>query len=88
MRVRGNAVNYIVRQECPALAIGAARIAHLARPAEDIARLTEKGVMVYALQDDVEERGIDEKACIPGIKLIRRNDVAGLMEEHEQVWHL
>lgn len=85
--LRGNAVNYVVNQECPALAIGTARINHPAKPTEDIARLKEKGASVYAVQDDVEERGIDAKNCIAGIQMIRRSEVAGLMEEHDQVWH-
>jgi sulfur relay protein TusB/DsrH len=85
--VRGNAVNYIVNQECPALEIGNARISHPARPAEDIARLQEKGVNVYVVRDDIEERGIDEKNCVAGIKLIRTRDLGNLMEEHDQVWH-
>jgi intracellular sulfur oxidation DsrE/DsrF family protein len=85
--VRGNAVNYIVNQECPALDIGSARISHPARPAEDIAKLQEKGVNVYVVQEDVEERGIDEKNCVAGIRMIRSGDVGDLMEKHDQVWH-
>ena len=85
--VRGNAVNYIVNQKCPALDIGNARISHPARPAEDIARLQEKGVNVYVVQEDVEERGIDPKNCITDIQMIRSADVGDLMEKHDQVWH-
>jgi sulfur relay (sulfurtransferase) DsrF/TusC family protein len=85
--LRANAVNYIVNQECPAIAIGTARISHPARPAEDILRLREKGASVYAVKDDIDERGIDAKNCIAGIHLIRRSEVASLMEAHDQVWH-
>ena len=85
--LRANAVNYVVNQECPALAIGTAHINHPARPTEDIARLSEKGVSVYAVRDDIEERGIRAKNCNAAVKLIPRSEVAGLMEEHDQVWH-
>ena len=85
--LRANAVNYVVNQECPSLAIGSAGINHPARPTEDIARLNEKGVKVYAVREDIDERGIEVKACASGVKLIRRGEITGLMEEHDQVWH-
>ena len=85
--LRANAVNYIVRQECPKLVIGKTGINHPARPTEDIDKLGEQGVKIYVVQDDIEERGIDSKNCIMGVHLIRRSDIAGLMREHDQVWH-
>jgi len=85
--LRGNAVNYIVKQECPALIIGDVGIHHPARPNEDIARLLEKGVKVYVVRDDVEERGIRVSNCIAGTRIISRSEIAVAMEEHDQVWH-
>jgi hypothetical protein len=85
--LRANAVNYLVSQECPALAIGNLRINHPARPADDIRRLFEKGVNVYAVQDDLEERGIKKEDCTGAIRLIRRSEIADLITEHDQVWH-
>ena len=85
--LRAGAVNYIVNQECPVLSIGKAAINHPARPNEDLGKLNEKGVTVYAVRDDLVERGIDIENCIPFIRMIRRSDIAGLMEEHDQIWH-
>src|SRR5436190_12971653 len=85
--LRANAVNYLVAQACPALAIGSVRINHPAQPPEDIARLQAKGVKVFAVLDDLEERGINSKDCLNSAQLIRRSDIAGLLEDYEQVWH-
>lgn len=85
--LRANAVNYLVPQECPHVKIGSIGIDHPARPNEDIKRLIEKGVAVFAVRDDLEERGVDLSNCIPGVKLIRRNDVALLLDDYNQVWH-
>jgi intracellular sulfur oxidation DsrE/DsrF family protein len=85
--LRGNAVNYLVEQACPALTIGNVTIAHPAQPSQDLTRLQEKGVTVYAVSDDARERGIEERDCIKGAKLIRAGDLAELLEAHDQVWH-
>lgn len=85
--LRSNAVNYLVPQECPRVKIGSTGIDHPARPNEDIQRLQAKGVTVFAVRDDVEERGVSLSNCLPGVKFIRRNDVALLLDDYDQVWH-
>jgi sulfur relay protein TusB/DsrH len=85
--LRGNAVNYAARQECPPLTIGAVRIGHPARPNEDIARLQGKGVTVYAVRDDLEARGVAPDRCVPGVEIVGADRVADLFEAHDQVWH-
>ena len=85
--LRGNAVNYLVTQECPILRIGSVGINHPARPNDDIGKLREKGVTVFALKEDLEERGITESNCVAGVQMVRRGDLAGLMDDYDQVWH-
>jgi hypothetical protein len=85
--LRGGAVNYLAWQHCPPLAIGGAGINHPARPNEDIVRLQSKGVTVFAVEDDLEERGIGGEDLVGGVRMVRRAEVAGLMGEYDQVWH-
>jgi len=85
--LRSNAVNYLVPQECPRVKIGTTGIDHPARPNEDIKRLQNKGVTVYAIRDDLEERGVNLAECMTGVELIRRSDIPLLLDDYDQVWH-
>jgi len=85
--LRSNAVNYLVPQECPSIRIGTIGINHPARPNEDLMRLQGKGVPVFVVREDLEERGVNVSSCIDGVKFIHRNDVALLMDDYDQVWH-
>lgn len=85
--LRSNAVNYLVPQECPRVKIGTTVINHPARPNEDIRKLQDKGVSVFAIREDLEERGINLSNCLAGVQLIRRHDIALLLDDYDQVWH-
>ena len=85
--LRGNAVNYVVRQECPPLPLGRTGVNHPARPNEDLARLRGTGTQVFAVREDLDERGIERGRCVGDVELISRRDVGGLMDRHDQVWH-
>jgi sulfur transfer complex TusBCD TusB component (DsrH family) len=87
MILRANAVNYLVKQECPEVNIGKAGIRHPARPTEDLDRLMKKGVRVFALTEDLEERGINSADCLPGVLMIDTSTLAEVMQEYDQVWH-
>ena len=85
--IRGNAVNYIVSQECPTLQIGAEQINHPATPRDDIQKLVEKGAEVFVVRQDLEERGIDLRYCLSNLQVIGRNEIAAVFEQHDQIWH-
>ena len=85
--LRGNAVNYAVRQSCPPLSIGRTAIKHPAQPNDDLAKLQAKGAKVYVVREDLVARGIGEARCVPEAQAIGRAEVVDLMEAHDQVWH-
>jgi sulfur relay protein TusB/DsrH len=85
--LRGNAVNYAVRQDCPPLAIGRAAIKHPARPNEDLAKLQAKGAKVYVIREDLEARGIAQSQCVVEVEPLGRAELVDLIESHDQVWH-
>jgi hypothetical protein len=85
--LRGNAVNYAVRQACPPLPIGRTIIKHPAQPNDDLAKLQAKGAKVYVVREDLAERGIGEARCVPEAQPLGRAELVDLMETHDQVWH-
>jgi sulfur transfer complex TusBCD TusB component (DsrH family) len=85
--LRGNAVNYVVNQNCPPLSLGKSGINHPACPSEDVKKLREKGVDVFVVEDDLAERGIAKNNCVGGVQMISAGEVAALMDKHDQIWH-
>ena len=47
----------------------------------------DHGVKIFALADDLDERGINHGNCLSGVQMIPRSDLVGLMDAYEQVWH-
>lgn len=85
--LRGNAVNYAVRgQDAAGLAFGAWRQTQPPRIANDIAALPAKGVTIYALAEDLAERGIEPGDLVPGLERVTRDRLPGLFAVHDQIW--
>ena len=47
----------------------------------------DKGVSVFAIREDLEERGINLSHCLAGVQIIRRHEIALLLDDHDQIWH-
>lgn len=83
----GNAVNYAVRgQDASGLSFGSWKQTQPPRIEDDLARMTTKGIAVYALADDLVERGLSDVTLVPGVRRIQRGDIARLMNGYDQVW--
>ncbi len=83
----GNSVNYLApEQDASGLCIGSWRQTQPPQVASDVARLAAKGVSVYCVAEDLEERGLGERVPLEGVRLVPRAQVAALFEEFDQVW--
>jgi len=86
--LRANAVNYLVKgQDATGLKFGTAELKHPPVIDKDVADLIEKGVPVYYVKEDADERGVPESKFIEGAKGISRKELPGLLEGFEHVWH-
>ena len=78
--LRGSAVNYAVKgQDASGLQFGDRRQTQPPRIENDLARLMEKDVPVFVIQEDAEERGLASSDLIPGARLTPRDAVARLL---------
>ena len=86
--LRANAVNYLVKgQDASGLKFGTAELPHPPVIDKDVSDLIEKGVPVYYVKEDVDERGVPEAKFIEGAKGISRRELPGLLEGFDHVWH-
>ena len=69
----GNAVCYAVQeQRAPALTLGAWTQSHAAELAADVAALGVKGVPIYAVEEDLEERGLLDSQLLDPLTVVPR----------------
>jgi hypothetical protein len=84
---RGNAVNYaIAGQDASGLAFGDWRQIQPPRVDDDIARMLAKGIEVFAVTDDLADRGLADATLIKGVHRVPRSEVARLMTAYDRVW--
>lgn len=86
--LRANAVNYAIKgQDASGLAFGDIKMTRPPEIDKDVERMIDKGVPVYLVQEDAEDRGLSNGNLIAGIKKISRSDLPALFDQHDQVWH-
>lgn len=86
--LRDNAVNYAVRaQDASGLQFGHWKQTEPPRIAHDVASLIAKGAVVYALAEDLIERGLGSEQLIDGIEPIGMAALAPMLARYERVWH-
>lgn len=86
--LRSNATNYAVRgQDASGLRFGHAALSVPPTLDKDVEELIKKGVPVYVVREDLDDRGIRIADLVPGVEAISRQDLARLFDEHDQIWH-
>ncbi len=83
----GDAVNYTVAaQSAEGLAFGDWVQTQPPRLARDVSALIGEGVEVFAVTEDVLDRGLDEAHRIDGFRQVSRSDLPALFDRYDQVW--
>ena len=87
--LRGNAVNYaIAGQGAPGLSVGEWKQTQAPKMDRDVADLIgNRQIPVFAVEEDLAERGIAGNELVPGIKLVSRRALPALFAEYEIVSH-
>ena len=84
----GNAVNYAVKgHKSDAFSVGGGTIADPFDPAKDLERAAGKGIGIYMVREDADERGIEKDSLIGCVEQISRSKIAELVENHDDIWH-
>lgn len=85
--LRGPATGYAVREQlADSLEIGGVKPGNPVRIDQDLQRLIEAGVKVWAIREDAKERGIAPEDTLAGIQWVDRAEVAGLFQEAARIF--
>lgn len=82
------AVNYGVRgQEGTGIEIAGGRVQPGFLIESDIKAVGEAGIPVYALEEDLAERGIARSDVLENVKLLSRRDYGKFIDQFDTVWN-
>lgn len=84
--LQGNAVNYAASGQGGALTLGAWQQKYPAKVDQDLQQAMGSGATVYAIAEDLAERGVPANQLIDGLKQLSRQELPNLFAEYEQVW--
>ena len=86
--LRSNAVNYAVNgQDATGLQFGDIKQIHPPTIDHDLEKMISNGITVYAVSEDLKDRGISEGQLVNGVRQIPRRGITKLMEENQHIWH-
>jgi len=83
-----DAVNYGVRgQEGTGIKIAGAPVQPGFLIETDVKSVQEAKIPVYALQEDLAERGIEQSELVAGIKLMSRRELGKFIDQFDTIWN-
>ncbi len=83
-----DAVNYAVRgQDGTGIKIAGGTVQPGFLIETDIKSVQDSKIPVYAIKEDLEERGISEKEIVPGVKPIKRGEFGKFIDQFDTVWN-
>ena len=86
--LRSNAVNYAVKgQDASGITIGGVPLSNPPKLDQDVESLIGAGVDTYVVQEDVQDRGINQAELVDGVKMVSRTELADLFDDHDSIWH-
>ena len=86
--LRSNAVNYAVKgQDASGITIGGVALSNPPKLDQDVESLIGAGVVTYVVQEDVQDRGINQAELVSGVTMVSRDGLADLFDGHDSIWH-
>jgi sulfur relay (sulfurtransferase) DsrF/TusC family protein len=83
-----DAVNYAVRgQDGTGIKIAGGIVQPGFLIETDLQSLQDSKIPVYAVKDDLEERGLSERDLISGVKILRKDEFGKFVDQFDTVWN-
>jgi len=83
-----DAVNYAVRgQDGTGITIAGGTVQPGFLIETDLQSLQDSKIPVYAVKDDLEERGLSERDLIGGVKILRKDEFGKFVDQFDTVWN-
>jgi sulfur transfer complex TusBCD TusB component (DsrH family) len=86
--LREDAVNYAVRgQDGTGIRIAGTLIQPGFLIETDLRSLGQSNIPVYAIREDLQERGIEAADVVEGVKLMSKKELGKLVDQFDSVWN-
>lgn len=86
--LKGNAVNYLSKgQDASGLAFGSLELKHPPELDRDLTKMMDRGIAIFAVEEDVTERGLSSADLVAGVTTVSRHALPQLFDQNEMVWH-